>query len=128
MTKSEKFASDLLRIKKQNRSEGAFNLQAALKSMEALFVAQNSQWRGLALSLFSWWKDEHARGPEIEDGGIKKLCALQAFLCGEEADESLDQNDWQRIREEVGYEAENIPLDALNDMMKTIVERGGMDS
>lgn len=127
MTSSEKFSSDLKRIKKMNRSESGFDMQGALKSMESLFVAQNSQWRGLALSLFSWWKEENARGPELEDAALEKLCAVQAFLSGEEADDSLDQNDWQRIREEVGYEAENIPLDALNEMMKTVVERGGMN-
>lgn len=120
MTKSEKFSSDISRVKKSDA-------QSALKEMERLFVGQNSQWRGLAEALFSWWKDEHARGAEISGIAAQKLCALQSFLCGEEPDGSLDQKDWQRIREEVGYEAENIPLDALNDMMRTIVERGGMD-
>lgn len=127
MTKSEKFSSDINRIKKSNCSNGFFDIQAALDGMERAFVGQNPQCKGLAMALFSWWKDEFARGAELPQSAMQKLCAMQAFLCGEETDDSLDKSDWQRIREEVGYEAENLPLDALNDMMKTIVERGGMD-
>ena len=41
--------------------------------------------------------------------------------------EALSADDWKRIKDEVGYEAENLPLDLLSAMMKTVVERGAMN-
>lgn len=95
--------------------------------MESLFVSQNPHCKVLAQSLFDWWKNDFARGPEIEDEAAEKLTELQAFLNGEEGNESLSQEDWRRVKEEVGYEAENLPLDLLSQMMKTVVEKGAME-
>ena len=127
MTKSEKFASDVQRIKKQSRSGDSFDMNGALKNIERLFAAQEPQCKGLAAALFDWWKNEFARGPELEGGAVEKLCDLQAFLCGEETSGALSTDDWRRVKDEVGYEAENLPLDLLSAMMKTVVERGGMN-
>lgn len=127
MNKSEKFSADLRRIKKANRSDSYFNLNGAISDMERLFSSQNSQAGGLASSLFDWWKNEWARGPELEDFALEKLCALNAFLNQEEDVDALDQDDWRRVKDEVGYEAENLPLDLLSDMMRTIVSKGGME-
>lgn len=123
MNKSEKFSADLKRIKKANRSASYFNLNAALADIERLFTSQNSQAHGLVSSLFDWWKNEWARGPELEDFALEKLSALNAFLNQEEDVDALDQDDWKRIKDEVGYEAENLPLDLLSAMMKTIVSK-----
>ncbi|MCR5045737.1 MAG: hypothetical protein K6A42_04080 [Treponema sp.] len=127
MNKTQKFSSDIQRIKKRNRNGSAFNLSGALKDLESLFVSQNPHCKVLAQSLFDWWKNDFARGPEIEDEAAEKLTELQAFLNGEEGNESLSQEDWRRVKEEVGYEAENLPLDLLSQMMKTVVEKGAME-
>lgn len=124
MNKSEKFSADLKRIKKANRSRAAFNLNAALADIERLFTGQNAQCSALAASLFDWWKNEWARGPELEDSALEKLAAVNSFLNEEEDTDALDQDDWKRIKDEVGYEAENLPLDLLSQMMKTIVSKG----
>ena len=124
MNKSEKFSADLKRIKKANRSGAAFNLNAALADIERLFTGQNAQCSALASSLFDWWKNEWARGPELEDSALEKLAAVNSFLNEEEDTDALDQDDWKRIKDEVGYEAENLPLDLLSQMMKTIVSKG----
>ncbi|MBR5095704.1 MAG: hypothetical protein IK094_01195 [Treponema sp.] len=127
MNKSEKFSADLKRIKKANRSASYFNLNGALADIERLFTSQNSQAQDLASSLFDWWKNEWARGPELEDLALEKLAALNAFLNQEEDVDALDQDDWKRVKDEVSYEAENLPLDLLSQMMKTIVSKGGID-
>lgn len=124
MNKSEKFSADLKRIKKANRSGASFNMNAALLDIERLFTGQNSQCGELASSLFDWWKNEWARGPELEDSALEKLSAVNSFLNEEEDTDALDQDDWKRIKDEVGYEAENLPLDLLSQMMKTIVSKG----
>ena len=55
---------------------------------------------------------------------MEKLAAVNSFLNEEEDTDALDQDDWKRIKDEVGYEAENLPLDLLSEMMKTIVSKG----
>ena len=60
MNKSEKFLSDVQRIKKRNRAGASFNLGAALRDAESLFVGQNAHCQGLAQALFDWWKNEYA--------------------------------------------------------------------
>lgn len=127
MTKSEKFSADLKRIKKANRSASYFNMNGALADIERLFIGQNSQAKDLASSLFDWWRNEWARGPELEDFALEKLAALNAFLNQEEDVDALDQDDWKRVKDEVGYEAENLPLDLLSQMMQTVVSKGGID-
>ena len=126
MDKTQKFSADLQRIKKRNRSASSFNLNGALKDIESLFSSQNPQCKNLALSLFDWWKNEYVRGPELEDAALEKITALESFLNCEEDTLSLSAEDWIRVKDEVGYEAENLPLDLLSEMMKTIVEKGGI--
>lgn len=123
MTKSEKFSADLKRIKKANRSASYFDMNAALAQIERLFTGQNSHCKGLASSLFDWWRNEWARGPELEDSVLDKLCAVNAFLNEEDDCAALGQDDWKKIKDEVGYEAENLPLDLLSQMMQTIVSK-----
>lgn len=62
----------------------------------------------------------------MEDAALEKITALEAFLNCEEDTLSLSAEDWIRVKDEVGYEAENLPLDLLSEMMKTIVEKGGI--
>ena len=56
---------------------------------------------------------------------IKKAnrSAVNAFLNEEDDCAALGQDDWKRIKDEVGYEAENLPLDLLSQMMQTIVSK-----
>ncbi len=126
MDKTQKFSADIQRIKKRNRFDSTFNMGGALKDIESLFAGQNPQCKGLALSLFDWWKNEFARGPELEDAAIDKITALQAFLNGEEGVGGLTAQEWSRVKDEVGYEAENLPIETLSRMMQTVVENGGM--
>lgn len=126
MDKTQKFSADLQRIKKRNRNGDSFNMDGALKDIESLFSSQNPQCKNLAFSLFDWWKNEFVRGPELEGPALEKIIALEAFLNCEEDTGALSAEDWIRVKDEVGYEAENLPLDLLSEMMKTIVEKGGI--
>ena len=63
----------------------------------------------------------------MDDAALEKIAALHAFLNGEEEGGVLSTDDWIRVKDEVGYEAENISMDLLSSMMRTIVEKGGMD-
>ena len=127
MSDTQKFAADIQRAKKRNRNGDALDKNSALRDIESLFVRQNPQCKGLAQSLFDWWKNELFPGRELDDVSLEKLCALNAFLNDEEDTDILDAGDWRRLKDEVGYEGENIPLELLSAMMKTIVSKGGLD-
>ena len=71
--------------------------------------------------------DVDIREIDFEDEALEKIAALHAFVNGEEEGGVLSADDWSRIKDEVGYEAENIPMDLLSSMMQTVVEKGGMN-
>ena len=50
---------------------------------------------------------------------------MLAFL--EDSDEFqsvLTQKDWQELRDLVNYEAEDLPVDVLQSLMRVLVEKG----
>lgn len=114
------------RIKKHNRSGSSFNMGGALRDMEGLFLSQNRACSDLCASLFSWWRGKYAAGPELDDGAVEKIAAVNSFVNCEGDTDALDAEDWARIKEEVGYEAENLPLETLSAMMKAVVDHGAI--
>ena len=48
---------------------------------------------------------------------------MQAFLNNENDTDCLTLEDWQQIADSVNYEAEELPMDLLSQMMMTLVEK-----
>ena len=56
---------------------------------------------------------------------LNKLAAILAFLDNsDELQEVLTEEDWKEIGELVNDEAEDLPIDILQDLMKILVEKG----
>ena len=126
----QKFDSDIERIKKHNRdSSGALNLEAVVNQIASLFETNNRGLCGLPHSLIEFWTSKYVQ-PELDSSScdisssaIEKLCAMQAFLNNENDTDCLTLEDWQQIADSVNYEAEELPMDLLSQMMMTLVEK-----
>ena len=62
---------------------------------------------------------------EPSEENSQKLAAMLAFL--EDSDEFqsvLTQKDWQELGDLVNYEAEDLPVDILQSLMRVLVEKG----
>lgn len=58
---------------------------------------------------------------------IEKLCAFLSFLENSDEDEDLiSDSDWQELAELVNEEAETLPLEVLQDLMKILVSKGAL--
>ena len=84
----------------------------------------------LARSVFEYWENEYVfssqnQKEEPSEENSQKLAAMLAFL--EDSDEFqnlLIQKDWQELRDLVNYEAEDLPVDVLQSLMRVLVEKG----
>ena len=132
MTDIGKFLSDIQRIKKhdsQNHS-GNPDYNRIFRDLNSLFLRSTSCPADLARSVFEYWENEYVfssqnQKEEPSEENSQKLAAMLAFL--EDSDEFqnlLTQKDWQELRDLVNYEAEDLPVDILQSLMRVLVEKG----
>lgn len=132
MTNVEKFRADVARSLKHIRADnnGRYDSQKAVKDVVALFLRQSSLKGSLASSLAEYWQKtyiDESKNPldEPTEENISRLCAIFSFLeNSHEYEESLNDDDWRMISELVNYEAEDLPIETLQSLMETIVEKG----
>ncbi|GHU60549.1 hypothetical protein FACS189445_0140 [Spirochaetia bacterium] len=62
------------------------------------------------------------RGP----GGLQKLGAMAAFFLGEYDGETLEDEDWQEIRETLEDVSGDMDLNTLTSLMDELLSRGGL--
>ncbi len=132
MTNLEKFRADIKRTLKHIRADnnGRYDSKKATKDVVSLFLRQTSVSGSLPSSLAEYWQktyiDESKNpGEEPTAENIDKLCAILSFLeNANEGEECLSDDDWRMIGELVNYEAEDLPLEVLQTLMATLVEKG----
>ena len=98
--------------------------------MNSLFLRSTSCPADLARSVFEYWENEYIfnsqnQKEEPSEENSQKLAAMLAFL--EDSDEFqsvLTQKDWQELGDLVNYEAEDLPVDILQSLMRVLVEKG----
>ena len=132
MTDIGKFLSDIQRIKKHDRQNHSGNpdYNRILRELNSLFLRSTSCPADLARSVFEYWENEYIfnsqnQKEEPSEENSQKLAAMLAFL--EDSDEFqnlLTQKDWQELRDLVNYEAEDLPVDVLQSLMRVLVEKG----
>ena len=132
MTNIDKFLTDLHKIVKYDRqnNSGKSDYNRFYGDLRKLFIRSTSCPTDLPGALFEYWENEYvfksadvAAQPSEENA--RRLTALLAFL--EDSDEYQDiltGNDWKELGELVGYEAEDLPVDILQDLMKVLVSHG----
>ena len=132
MTDIGKFLSDIQRIKthyRQNHS-GNPDYNRIFRDLNSLFLRSTSCPADLARSVFEYWENEYIfnsknQKEEPSEENSQKLAAMLAFL--EDSDEFqsvLTQKDWQELGDLVNYEAEDLPVDILQSLMRVLVEKG----
>lgn len=132
MTDIGKFLSDIQRIKKHDRQNHSGNpdYNRIFRDLNNLFLRSTSCPADLARSVFEYWENEYIfnsqnQKEEPSEENSQKLAAMLAFL--EDSDEFqnlLTQKDWQELRDLVNYEAEDLPVDVLQSLMRVLVEKG----
>lgn len=132
MTDIGKFLSDIQRIKKHDRQNNGGNpdYNRIFRDLNSLFLRSTSCPADLARSVFEYWENEYVFSSQNQkekpsEENSQKLAAMLAFL--EDSDEFqnlLTQKDWQELRDLVNYEAEDLPVDVLQSLMRVLVEKG----
>ena len=132
MTDIGKFLSDIQRIKKHDRQNNGGNpdYNRIFRDLNSLFLRSTSCPADLARSVFEYWENEYIfnsqnQKEEPSEENSQKLAAMLAFL--EDSDEFqsvLTQKDWQELGDLVNYEAEDLPVDILQSLMRVLVEKG----
>ena len=132
MTDLGKFLSNIQRIKKHDRQNNSGNpdYNRIFRDLNSLFLRSTSCPADLARSVFEYWENEYIfnsqnQKEEPSEENSQKLAAMLAFL--EDSDEFqsvLTQKDWQELGDLVNYEAEDLPVDVLQSLMRVLVEKG----
>ena len=132
MTNIEKFLTDLQKIVKRDRqnNSGKSDYNRFYKDIRNLFIRSTSCPTDLPGAVFEYWENEYVFksndvASEPSEENSNRLTALLAFLeDSDEYQELLTQNDWEELGQLVNYEAEDLPVDILQDLMKVLVSKG----
>ena len=132
MTDIGKFLSDLDKIKKhaRNNKPGFSGYNDIRDELCNLFERATSCPTGLPGSIFEYWENTYVLNSadltyEPSADNAAKLGAMLAFLDNSDEDQDLiSSEDWQELGRLVNYEAEDLPVDILQDLMTVLVSKG----
>ncbi len=130
MTDIEKFTSDVAKLKKMDRHEhNNVNDYNRLSDPLANLFARSSQVdKSLAGTIFDYWEKNYiwnqadlTEAPA--DDAIAKLAAFLAFLNNsDENSELVSKEDWKNLAELVNFEAEDMDIEKLTELMAILVD------
>ena len=132
MDNIQKLYSDIEKIKKHNRnSSGTLDLNKVATQVSEMFQRNNRDFCDLPNSLAEYWVKTYVypqidlNANDLSQESVDKLCAMQAFLDNDIADDTdcLTLDDWKQIAAFVNFEAEDMPIDLLSQMMSILVEK-----
>ena len=132
MTDVSKFQADIQRLLKHNRqtNSGKSDFMRIAPDLQKLFARFTSLPETLANSVFEYWENTYIFNSadltyEPSDENIGKLAAMLAFLNNSDEDQDLiTDEDWQEIGHLVNYEAEDLPVNILQELMMVLVSKG----
>ena len=132
MTDIGKFLSDVEKVKKhaRNNKPGFSGYNDIRDDIRNLFERATSCPMGLPGSIYEYWENTYVFNssdltyePSEENTG--KLAAMLAFLNNSDEDQDLiTDQDWQEIGRLVNYEAEDLPVNILQELMMVLVSKG----
>lgn len=132
MTEIGKFMADVQRALKHDRQEhgGKSDYNRLVSQIRSTFERSTVVQTSLADSVFEYWENEYIfRSADLSEEptseNIEKLGGFLAFLENvDEYQECITDDDWNEIGPLVNYEAEDLPVDILQDLMKILVSHG----
>lgn len=131
MTDIAKFNADVQRIMKHDRQDhnGKSDWMRVAPQLQNLFNRSTSCPTTLSTSVFEYWENQYIHdSAEMEneptEAHMGKLRAMLSFLENtDEEYELLDDNDWQELGDLVNYEADDLPIDILQNLMSVLVSK-----
>lgn len=130
MTDVEKFRSDVAKLKKMDRHENnnTNDYQRLSNPLADLFAKSSKVENSLAGTIFDYWEKNYiwnqADLSEVpSDADVEKLGAFLAFLNNsDENAELVTDEDWKNLAELVNYEAEDMDIEKLTELMSILVD------
>ena len=132
MTDINKFLSDVEKIQKHDRQNngGKSNYDQVKGDLRRLFERNAAAVGELADSVFEYWENEYIyRSADLawepNEDNRNRLAAYLAFLeNSDEYQELISDDDWNELGRLVNFEAEDLDVDVLQDLMKILVSKG----
>ena len=132
MTDINKFLSDIQKSLKHDRqnNSGKSDYNRVKNDLRRLFERNAAAVGELADSVYEYWENEYIYNSsdinaEPSEENQNRLAAYLAFL--ENSDEFQDlisDSDWEEFGRLVNFEAEELDVDILQDLMKILVSKG----
>ena len=135
MTETEKLITDLKKAVKFARSaDGSLDYYKVNDELAKLFERSSDSSKSLANAIFDYWEKEHVtssksfvEGNEPTEDNIRLLGAFNAFLNkSDELEELVSNEDWREIGVLVNYEAEDMEIGELTELMSILVDHGAI--
>lgn len=131
MTDISKFLTDVQKFVKRDRqnNSGKTSFARISKDVEKLFDRMAGIPGPLAENVFYYWENEYITSSETPDDEpteehLDKLAGMLAFLSGsDEFEESITEEDWRDLSDIVSDEADDLPIDILQDLMRILVSK-----
>ena len=132
MTDINKFLSDVEKIQKHDRQNngGKSDYNRVKNDLRRLFERNAAAVGELADSVFEYWENEYIyRSADLDwepnEDNRNRLAAYLAFLeNSDEYQELISDDDWNELGRLVNFEAEDLDVDVLQDLMKILVSKG----
>ena len=132
MTDVNKFLSDIQKSLKHDRqnNSGKSDYNRVKNDIRRLFERNAAAVGELADSVYEYWENEYIFnstdiGAEPTEENQNRLAAYLAFLeNSDELQELISDDDWNEFGRLVNFEAEELDVDVLQDLMKILVSKG----
>lgn len=135
MTETEKLITDLKKaVKFARSSDGSLDYYKVNDDLASLFERASDSSKSLANAIFDYWEKEHVtsseafvQGNEPTEDNLRLLGAFNAFLNkSDELEELVSKDDWREIGVLVNYEAEDMDIGELTELMSVLVDHGAI--
>ena len=132
MTDINKFISDMQKTLKHDRQNngGKSSYDRVKIDLRRLFERNAAAVGELADSVFEYWENEYIYSSsdltwEPSEENQNRLAAYLAFLeNSDEFQELVSDADWEEFGRLVNFEAEDLDVGVLQDLMKILVSKG----
>ena len=132
MTDINKFLSDVEKTLKHDRQNngGKSNYDRVKGDLRRLFERNAAAVGELADSVFEYWENEYIyRSADLawepNEDNRNRLAAYLAFLeNSDEYQELISDDDWNELGRLVNFEAEDLDVGVLQDLMRILVSKG----
>lgn len=129
MDNISKLYADTQRIKKHYRAEhNKYDGSQVCIQIKEFFARNNNHIKSLALSYADYWFDTYIMNSlELEneptEQHLKILGSIQALIDNSQDQiTDLNKQDWKELCDLTNYEADDLPLEFLNDIMIIFVD------